>query len=282
MRYLLFHSLLWTFAFLAQAAAQSPAANRLLEVPDINGMAVSLVKPDFPEAAIDVDADGTTVSLRVIVDENGNAVSATCSLICHSMLKDAAEMAAIQSKFKPMTKEGRPVKYQGTLLYTFVVNRVDWFRFATAIESTRQFDNISLGPVAQILSPDFSKEKASLLTLDENGGADYNTRQKVIAEVVASVKAKLAGVDRWRFDLGLALRRITFWAQAGGPIDRVELQKAIDDLAANASSFPEGISDNLIKEISAISKYRIPPNISEIKLRRAILDLSRNITPHLK
>ncbi|MEJ7849005.1 MAG: energy transducer TonB [Pyrinomonadaceae bacterium] len=111
------------------AAAQPPVVDRLLEVPDINGMAVSLIKPAFPETAVDVDADGTTVSLRVIVDENGNVTSAICSLMCHSMLKDAAELAAIQSKFKPMTKEERPVKYQGMLLYTFVVNR--WIGFAS-------------------------------------------------------------------------------------------------------------------------------------------------------
>ncbi|MEJ7849004.1 MAG: hypothetical protein WKF92_13045 [Pyrinomonadaceae bacterium] len=79
--------------------------------------------------------------------------------------------------------------------------------------------------MAQILSSEFLKEKASLVTLDENGGVDYDTRQKVIAEVVASVKAKLEGVDRWRFDLGLALRRITFWAQAGGPINRVDYRR---------------------------------------------------------
>lgn len=263
------------------AVAQSPADDRVLEVPDINGMAVSLVKPAFPETAVAVDADGAGVVLRVIVDENGNVVSATCSKTCHSMLKDAAELAAIQSKFKPMTKDGRPVKYQGTLLYTFIVNRVDWFRFGTAIESTRQFDNISLGPVAQILSAEFSKEKESLLTLDVKG-VDYDTRQKVIAEVVGSFKTKLKGVDLWRFDLGMSLRRITFWPQAGGLIDRVELQKAIDGLSNNISSSPESVSELLIKELTVISKYRVPPDISERDLRQAIVGFTRNIAPHLK
>ncbi len=281
MRKLIFHSLLWTGAFLVTAVAQSPADDRVLEVPDINGMAVSLVKPAFPETAVAVDADGAGVVLRVIVDENGNVISATCSKTCHSMLKDAAELAAIQSKFKPMMKDGRPVKYQGTLLYTFIVNRVDWFRFGTAIESTRQFDNISLGPVAQILSAEFSKEKESLLTLDVKG-VDYDTRQKVIAEVVGSFKTKLKGVDLWRFDLGMSLRRITFWPQAGGLIDRVELQKAIDGLSNNISSSPESVSELLIKELTVISKYRVPPDISERDLRQAIVGFTRNITPHLK
>lgn len=277
-----FPSLLLAFAYLTVAVAQPPAAERPFDVPDINGMAVSLVKPAFPETAVAADADGDSVSLRVVVDENGQVVSATCSLSCHAMLKDAAELAALQSKFKPLIKDGRPVRYQGILLYTFVVNRVDWFRFGTAIESTRQFDNISLGPVAQILSTDYSKEKASLLTLDVKGGADYDTRQKVIAEVIGSVKSKLKGIDLWRFELGLALRRITFWPQAGGPVDRAELQKAIEGLAAVITSAPEGISDQLLKELAAVSKYRIPPDISERDLRQAVANMSRTLAPHLR
>ena len=282
MRKFPFVLLLLTLAFSAAAIAQSPAPERPLDVPDINGLAVSLVKPAFPETAVAVDADGSTVSLRVIVDETGNVISATCSTTCHSMLKDAAELAALQSKFKPQTRDGRPVRYQGILLYTFVVNRVDWFRFGTAIESARQFDNISLGPVAQILSAEFSKEKASLKALDANGGADYDTRQKVIAEIVGTFKSKLNGLDLWRFELGMSLRRVSFWPQAGGQIDRAELQEAIEALGKNIFSAPEGVSDSLIKELTAISKYRVTPDISERDLRKAIADMSRNVAPHLK
>ncbi len=282
MRKFLFLLLLPAFAFCADGFAQIPENEPEAAVPDINGRAVTLVKPAFPETAVAADADGLAVVLRVVVNEIGNVISATCLLPCHSMLKDAAELAAMQSKFTPLTIDGRAVKYHGSLHYTFVVNRVDWFRFGTSIESTRQFDNISLGPVAQILSAEFSKEKARLLTLDAYGGADYDTRQKVIAEAVASFKSKLKGIDLWRFDLGMALRRVTFWPQAGGPIERAELQKAIDNLATVAASSPEGVSEQLIKELIAISKYRVPTDISERDLRQAISNMSRNIAPHLK
>ena len=43
-------------------------------------MAVSLVKPAFPETAIAVDADGASTIVIVIVDENGIPISAKCSL----------------------------------------------------------------------------------------------------------------------------------------------------------------------------------------------------------
>ena len=92
------------------------------------------------------------------------------------MLKDAAELAAMTSKFKPLEINGRAVRYDGILLYSFVVNHVNWYGFGTALESTRQFDNISFGPAAQILSNDFAKEKARLVALDADGGADFDAR----------------------------------------------------------------------------------------------------------
>ena len=272
---------LFAVLFLSGSLLAQPPAERIVDVPDINGMAVTLVKPAFPETAVDVGADGESVVVKVVVNEHGNVVSATCSLTCHAMLKDAAETAALQSKFKPLMKDGAAIRYQGTLLYTYVVKRVDWFRFATAIESTRQFDNLSLGPVGQILSADHAKEKASLASLDEKG-VDFDTRQKVIAEVVSSIRAKLKGMDAWRFDLGLALRRVTFWPQAAEIINRAELQKAIDDLGAVIARAPEGVSEPLIRELTVMSKYKIPSEIPERELRKAISEMYMNIGKGLR
>lgn len=270
-----------SIALIFSVFAAAQPSERPVDVPDINGMALTLVKPAFPETAVAMGADGDGVSLKVVVDENGNVVSAVCSLSCHPMLKDAAELAALQSKFKPLKKDGKAIKYQGNLLYTFVVNRVDWFRFGTALESTRQFDNISLGPVGQILSSEYADEKTKLLSLDAKG-VDYDTRQKVIEEVASSMRSKLKGMDLWRFNLALALRRITFWPQAGGPVDRIELQQAIDGLVPVISAAPDGVSEGLIKELTSISKYRVPAEISERDLRQAIANFYRSLGPHLR
>ena len=259
---------------------QAPEADRPIDVPDINGMAVSPVKPAFPPTAVDVGADGTTVTVRVVVDENGIAVSATCSTTCHPMLKDPAELAALQTKFKPLVREGRAVRYQGTMIYTYVVNRVDWFRFATALESVRQFDNISAGPVAQMLSPDFAAEKAGLLSLDAKGGAEFETRQRVLSDVTASVRSKLKGDDKWRFDLGLALRRITFWPQAAERIDRDALQKALEALSSNIAAAPADVPESMLKDLTALSRFRVPAEISEQDLRKTIMEMSRSATFH--
>src|SRR5437016_1617312 len=94
------------------AAAQSPVEQPLIRVPDINGRATSLIKPAFPESAAKIGVDGSTLTLKVVVDENGNVLSALCSLACPSVLKDAAELAAFTSKFKPLEVNGRAVRYE--------------------------------------------------------------------------------------------------------------------------------------------------------------------------
>ncbi len=263
--------------FCTAAAGQEPGPSKSrISVPDINGMAISLVKPAFPETAVAAAADGAGVSLKVVVDENGNVISARCSLNCHPMLKDAAELAAATSKFRPLTKDGQAVTYEGILLYTFVVDRVDWFRFGTALESTRQFDNISVGPVAEMLSSRFSDERARLLSLDARG-VDLETRWKVIREVESALKGKLKGSDRWSFEIAMALRRITFWTMAGERTDRVELQKAIDALPKFIAGAPEGVSEQTIAALMTVSKYRVRDNMPERELRQAISEMTRGI-----
>lgn len=271
----------FAFGLVSAVFAQPPQAELPVRVPDINGMAISLAKPAFPETAVVMNADGDTTIVMVVVDENGVPVSATCSLNCHPMLKDAAEQAALTSRFKPLVVKGRAVKYEGTLHFTFVVERVNWFRFGTALESTRQFDNLSLGPVAQMLSPAFAEEKQKLLSLDGEG-VDLEKRWKVIADVTTSVRSKLKDDDLWRFNLSLALRQISFWTMAAAKTDRVELQKAIDALPAVTAAAPEGTSEKLIDGLREIAKFRVPQETDERELRRSISELMRKIQTELR
>jgi|GEM_PF-3313119 len=266
----------FAFFLYTTAGGQTEIKPPRISVPDINGRAISLVKPAFPETAVAAQADGSGVSLKVVVDENGDVVSAQCSLNCHPMLKDAAELAAATSKFRPLIKDGLAVRYEGILLYTFVVDRIDWFRFGTALESTRQFDNISLGPVAQMLSTKFASEKTRLLDLDEKG-VELETRWKVIREIESALKKKLKDGDLWRFEIAMALRRITFWTMAGGKTNRVELQSAIDELPRVIAAAPDDIPEKTIQALGVVAKYRVPADLPERDLRQAIMALARTI-----
>lgn len=273
-RFLLYSISLILVCFVAASGQRSTSLPR---VPDINGRAITLVKPQFPQTATAVSADGLAVSLLVTVDESGNVISAKCSLDCHPMLRDAAEIAASTSKFRPLlNKEGQAIKYEGILLYTFVVDRVDWFRFGTAFESVRQFDNISVGPVAQILSDRYADEKSRLLALDAKG-TELETRWKNMREVEASLKGKLAAGELWRFEIGMALRLVTFWTMAGSQTDRGELQTAIDKLPKLIIAAPGDIPASTIDALTTVSRYRVPSELAERDLRQAINNMTRGI-----
>jgi protein TonB len=59
------------------------------------------------------------VSVQVLVDEEGNVISAK-AVNGHALLRAPAEAAARQSKFNPVTKDGRAVKAVGVIVYNFI------------------------------------------------------------------------------------------------------------------------------------------------------------------
>jgi TonB family protein len=84
----------------------------------INGKAVRLVQPPYPPAAKAVHAGGS-VNVQVLIDEQGNVVSATATS-GHPLLRAAAVQAARASKFSPTQLSGQPVKVNGVIVYNFV------------------------------------------------------------------------------------------------------------------------------------------------------------------
>ncbi len=84
----------------------------------VNGSAVSLPKPPYPAAARAVRAAGA-VNVQVLIDENGNVVSAS-AVSGHPLLRQAAAQAARSAKFRPTLLSGQPVKVNGVIVYNFV------------------------------------------------------------------------------------------------------------------------------------------------------------------
>ena len=84
----------------------------------LNGKAISLPKPAYPPIARAAHASGTVV-VQVLIDENGNVVSAK-PLSGHPLLQAVAVGAARQAKFSPTKLSGQPVKVTGVIQYNFV------------------------------------------------------------------------------------------------------------------------------------------------------------------
>ena len=84
----------------------------------LNGKAISLPKPAYPPIARAARASGT-VTVQVLIDENGNVVSAH-AVNGHPLLQAAAVGAARQARFSPTKLSGQPVKVTGVIQYNFV------------------------------------------------------------------------------------------------------------------------------------------------------------------
>lgn len=84
----------------------------------LNGKALALPKPEYPEVARKAHASGT-VAVRVLIDEEGNVIEAQ-AISGHPLLQAASVAAAREAKFTPTSLSGMRVKVTGVIQYNFV------------------------------------------------------------------------------------------------------------------------------------------------------------------
>jgi TonB family protein len=104
------------YNFVAEHSSNEELGNTDLDV--LNDKALNLPNPVYPAAARAVKAEGT-VTVKVVVDEGGQVISAT-AISGHPLLRAAAVQAARSATFSPTVADGRPVKVTGHLTYNFV------------------------------------------------------------------------------------------------------------------------------------------------------------------
>ena len=85
----------------------------------LNGKAVSLPAPSYPEMAKRAHATGTVV-VEVIIDVTGKVIAAK-AVSGPTMLLAAEEMAAKQARFSPTLLSGEPVRVSGQINYNFTI-----------------------------------------------------------------------------------------------------------------------------------------------------------------
>lgn len=126
---------LFAAALLLAAAAVFVAAQetpKTIKGGVLNGKAVSLPKPAYPDEAKKANVQGV-VRVQIVIDENGNVESATAVKEDNSeselasevadgwaALRTAAENAALAAKFSPTLLSGNPVRVSGVITYNFV------------------------------------------------------------------------------------------------------------------------------------------------------------------
>jgi TonB family protein len=89
-----------------------------IEGGKLNGNAIALPNPEYPDIARAARAEGS-VTVQIMIDETGHVISAR-AVSGHSLLQAAAVTAARQAVFAPTRLKGEPVKVTGALIYNFV------------------------------------------------------------------------------------------------------------------------------------------------------------------
>lgn len=84
----------------------------------INGKAISMPRPAYPDEARAARVSGT-VTVRVVIDEKGKVIRA-CAMQGPPLLMHASEAAAFNAVFSPTKLSGQPVKVSGIINYNFV------------------------------------------------------------------------------------------------------------------------------------------------------------------
>jgi len=83
----------------------------------VNGIAKTLVKPKYPRMLQRIGAKGKVI-VQVLIDENGNVISAK-ALRGHKLLRRLAVQAARKTKFTPTTLSNVRIKVRGIIVYNF-------------------------------------------------------------------------------------------------------------------------------------------------------------------
>jgi len=102
----------------------SPAPRPILKPVSggvLNGMALSLPAPVYPDTAKRMRISGT-VTIEVVIDENGKVISAAATA-GPVTLREVAVQAAQRARFSPTKLSGQPVKVSGVINYKFALTQ---------------------------------------------------------------------------------------------------------------------------------------------------------------
>lgn len=260
-------------------AAQTPKNAAKITKGVVNGAAIALPKPIYPAAAQAVKASGA-VNVRVTIDEQGNVTEAT-AISGHPLLRQAAEQAAREAKFKPTTLKGQAVKVSGVIVYNFVPSNTTDERFVWALSfflnfirdteiillheiyPEKELDDL-LTEMAKDIPEEFAAEKELFDRMAKSKGVE---RQRAAAELSNSFKKHFTSEEIVEYEIGEAMAGIL------GQIARKGFSMAGGNIQSNEAILKE----NLVKLRDLLKKptTNIPPEtIKQLKAVAAFADTS--------
>ncbi|MGI8639894.1 MAG: energy transducer TonB [Pyrinomonadaceae bacterium] len=133
-----------------------------------NAKAVILAKPIFPNEAKETGAEGK-VKVQIEIDEDGGVTSAK-AVSGHQLLYEAAQNAALKSKFLTPKINGRREKVSGFLNYNFLIETPNWFKVGydlALVEKVPAIDFLQTAIIKKAFQTDWKTENDLILQLAE-------------------------------------------------------------------------------------------------------------------
>lgn len=245
----------------SQAISGNTNNVKLISGGVLNGKATSLPKPAYPAAAKAVRAGGA-VTIQIVIDEEGNVVSAT-SVSGHPLLRSASEKAALSARFSPTKLSGIPVGVTGLLVYNFVAS-VEWLSIGKRLSSneTLDFNSASLD-----LPPNFAPEKQRIEKMAE----DKSTSD--IEGVISLIEIKLNAeqLNLWEFQIGTTIGRILA-EQKNSNSTRTNLLK----IRQLVDFSPTSVSSERLEKMKELSNFSNSSKLSDKDIQ-TIIELCETI-----
>ncbi len=130
--------------------------------------AVILAKPTYSEEAKEAGAEGK-VKVQIEIDEDGSVTSAK-AVSGHQLLYEAAQNAALKSKFLTPKVNDQRVKTSGYLNYNFLIETPNWFKVGydlALVEKTPTIWFLQTAIIKKAFQPDWQTENDLILQLEE-------------------------------------------------------------------------------------------------------------------
>lgn len=105
--------------WIRKMATPSPAPEAVFTGGVLNGKALSLPKPEYPQAARDRRLQGIVI-VKVLIDETGKVIKAEDMCQGPPYLSESSVKSALKARFTPTKLSGMPVKVNGVIQYNFV------------------------------------------------------------------------------------------------------------------------------------------------------------------
>jgi hypothetical protein len=228
----------------------------------MNGKALSLVKPDFPESTKSVGARGT-VSVEVLIDENGDVIEAK-ALRGNPLFIANSLRAAKLSKFQPVIfEDGTALKVRGVIVYNYSSNKLNWLEIGYSFSSPNYLFSDKL---EDFLPADFDAVKQLMA---QSKSISFEEQAEIHQTISSLIEGKLSSNNKnlWLFSLGKELGKLSnsYWNDKNETLLNIQnllftipatispnLKISIENLILSSKKNPDQFNNNLTSLIERL------------------------------